>query len=187
MPMDLTLVAHDATDGEIDITFSGGNAPPPDYTITLTKASDPLNPTIASTPTLTTAFTNLGFGNYTAIVRDGKGCHSLPASAIIVNPPPFSPGFIGINQSICVGDDATEIQQLVPAFGGVGNYQYRWQQSLTGSINDADWIDIPGATNILLILPCWHKLSITGGLLAAFLPEQVLPAKHWAKIILCKY
>lgn len=140
------LSCRDALDGEIAVTFSGGNVPP-DYTITLTKASDPLNPSVANTSAFSTLFTNLGFGNYTVIVRDGKGCESLPASGIIVNPPPFSPGFVGINQSICVGDDPIEIQQLVPAFGGVGNYQYQWQQSLTGSSNDADWIDIPGATN----------------------------------------
>ncbi len=139
------LSCRDALDGEIAITFSGGNLPP-DYTVTLTKASDPLNPSIVNTPAFNTTFSNLGFGNYTAVVRDGKGCESLPASAIIVNPPPFSPGFVGINQSICQGDDPTEIQQLVPAFGGVGNYQYQWQQSLTGSANDADWIDIPAAT-----------------------------------------
>ena len=141
------LSCRDASDGEIEITFSGGNAPP-DYTITLTKASDPGNPLIDNTAANSTIFTNLGFGNYTAVVEDAKGCPSLPASAIIVNPPPFSPGFVGINQSICVGDDPVEIQQLVPAFGGVGNYQYQWQQSLTGSMNDAEWIDIPGATTI---------------------------------------
>jgi gliding motility-associated-like protein len=141
------LSCRDANDGEIEITFSGGNVPP-DYTITLTKASDPGNPYIDNTTANATTFTGLGFGNYTAIVEDAKGCPSLPASAIIVNPPPFSPGFVGINQSLCVGDDPTEIQQLVPAFGGVGNYQYQWQQSLTGSMNDAEWIDIPGATTV---------------------------------------
>ncbi len=141
------LSCRDALDGEIEVTFSGGNVPP-DYTLTLTKASDPLNPGIINTAAFDATFTNLGFGNYTAVARDGKGCESLPASAIIVNPPPFSPGFVGINQSICLGDDATEIEELVPAFGGVGNYQYQWQQSLTGSNNDAEWIDIPGATSI---------------------------------------
>jgi len=140
------LSCRDAEDGEIEITFSGGNLPP-DYTITLTKASDPLNPGIVNTPGSTALFTNLGFGNYLAIAKDFKGCESLPAAGIIVNPPPFSPGFVGVNQSICMGDDAAEIQELVPAFGGVGNYEYQWQQSLTGSNNDADWIDIPGATS----------------------------------------
>jgi gliding motility-associated-like protein len=141
------LSCRDALDGEIEVTFSGGNVPP-NYTITLTKAADPLNPNIVNTPAFNATFPNLGFGNYTAIAADGKGCLSLPASAIIVNPPPFSPGFVGINQSICLGDDPSEIDELVPAFGGVGNYQYQWQQSLTGSNNDAEWINIPGAMNI---------------------------------------
>jgi gliding motility-associated-like protein len=141
------LSCRDAEDGEIAVTFSGGNLPQ-DYTITMTKASDPLNPYVINTPTNDATFIDLGFGNYTVIARDAKGCESLPASAIIVNPPPFSPGFVGINQSICVGEDPEEIQQLVPAFGGVGNYEYQWQQSLTGSMNDAEWIDIPGATSI---------------------------------------
>jgi hypothetical protein len=140
------LSCRDAEDGEIAVTFSGGNLPQ-DYTITMTKASDPLNPYIVNTPANDATFPNLGFGNYTVIARDAKGCESLPASTIIVNPPPFSPGFVGINQSICMGDDPIVIQQLVPAFGGVGNYQYQWQQSLTGSMNDAEWIDIPGATS----------------------------------------
>ena len=139
------LSCRDALDGEIAVTFSGGNVPP-DYTISLANSTDPLNPTVINTTTFDATFPNLGFGNYTAIARDGKGCESLPASAIIVNPPPFSPGFVGINQSVCLGDDPTEIEELVPAFGGVGNYQYQWQQSLTGSNNDAEWIDIPGAT-----------------------------------------
>lgn len=138
------LSCRDAVDGEIAVTFSGGNAPP-DYTLTLTKSSDPLNPATINTNLLNANFTNLGFGNYTVVAEDFKGCKSLPASAIIVNPPPFSPGFVGINQSVCFGDDAIAIQQLVPAFGGVGNYQYQWQLSLTGSLNDADWVDVPGA------------------------------------------
>ena len=139
------LSCRDATDGEIEVTFSGGNTPP-NYTITLTKSSDPLNPLTINTTGSIANFTNLGFGNYTAVARDAKGCPSLPASGIIVNPPPFSPGFVGINQSICIGDDPTEIQQLVPAFGGVGNYVYQWEFSVTGSNNDADWNAAPGAS-----------------------------------------
>ncbi|MEO5979134.1 MAG: gliding motility-associated C-terminal domain-containing protein [Chryseolinea sp.] len=141
------LSCRDAVDGEVAVTFSGGNVPP-NYTITMTKSSDPLNPLNINTPTSPATFTGLGFGNYSIIAKDAKGCPSLPGSAIIVNPPPFSPGFVGINQSICVGDDAEPIQQLVPSFGGVGNYQYQWQQSLTGSMLDVEWIDIPGATSI---------------------------------------
>jgi len=140
------LSCRDAVDGEIAVTFSGGNVPPA-YTITMIKSSDPLNPLVNSTAGFNTTFTNLGFGNYSIVAKDGKGCPSLPASAIIVNPPPFSPGFVGINQSICLGDDPTVIQQLVPAFGGVGNYQYQWQFSLTGSMIDADWVNIPAATS----------------------------------------
>jgi gliding motility-associated-like protein len=139
------LSCRDALDGEVALTVSGGNIPN-NYTITMTKASDPTNPISATTPAHNHTFTGLGFGNYAITAADAKGCPSLPAVAIIVNPPPFSPGFVGINQAVCAGDDASMINQLVPAFGGVGNYKYQWQMSLTGSMIDAEWVDLPGET-----------------------------------------
>ncbi|MEJ1241755.1 PKD domain-containing protein [Chryseolinea sp. T2] len=140
------LSCRDAVDGEVAMAVSGGNVPN-NYTITMTKSSDPGNPIIANTLLHNYTFTGLGAGNYAISAVDAKGCPALPAVAIIVNPPPFSPGFIGINQAVCDGDDAAPINQLVPAFGGVGNYRYQWQLSLTGSMNDAEWIDIPLATS----------------------------------------
>lgn len=139
------LSCRDAEDGEISLSVSGGNVPN-SYTITMTNASDPTNPITTTTALHNHTFTSLGAGTYSIVAEDAKGCPSLPAVGIIVNPPPFSPGFIGINQAVCMGDDAAPINQLVPAFGGVGNYQYQWQLSVTGSTNDIDWVDIPLAT-----------------------------------------
>ncbi|NJM25498.1 MAG: hypothetical protein HC859_08425 [Bacteroidia bacterium] len=139
------LSCADATDAQITMTASGGNGP--DYTYTLVRTNDPVNdpnPYAQITGTATETFTNLPFGNYTISVQDNRNCPSLPIIAVIVNPPPFEPGFVGVNQSVCSGNDPAQIEELVPPFGGVGNYTYQWQQSLTGSTNDADWSNIPG-------------------------------------------
>jgi gliding motility-associated-like protein len=133
------LSCHDYPDGEITTTFSGGNLPQ-DYTLTLTKTSDPANPIIVTTATNSNTFLNLLDGNYTMIVTDGKGCPSLPASTIIGNPPIFNPGFIGSDQAICLGDDPVIIDELAPPSGGVLNYRFKWQMSFTN--NDADFFDI---------------------------------------------
>ncbi|SHG50449.1 gliding motility-associated C-terminal domain-containing protein [Chryseolinea serpens] len=133
------LSCHDYPDGEIATTFSGGNSPQ-DYTLTLTKSSDPANPIIANTTTNGHTFLNLLDGNYTMIVKDVKGCPSLPASAIIGNPPVFNPGFIGSDQAICIGQDPVAIIEQAPPSGGVLNYKFRWQMSFTN--NDADFFDI---------------------------------------------
>ncbi len=139
------LSCKDATDGQINVTAAGGNIPTP-YTYTLIRSGDPVNPyRVITAGTDTESFQNLPFGSYTITARDKNNCPSLPVSVIIVNPPPFIAGLVGINQSICVGADPMLINELVPPFGGIGDYQFQWQQSLTGSTNDADWINIPGA------------------------------------------
>jgi gliding motility-associated-like protein len=141
------LSCKDATDGQINVTAAGGNIPTP-YTYTLVRSGDPVNPfRVITAGTDNEAFQNLPFGSYTITATDKNNCPSLPVSVIIVNPPPFIAGLVGINQSICVGEDPILINELVPPFGGVGDYQFQWQQSLTGSTNDADWINIPGATS----------------------------------------
>ena len=144
-PTGYALSCKDATDAQIDVIASGGNVPT-DYTYTLVRSGDPLNPyRVISAGTTNESFQNLPFGSYTITVTDRNNCPSLPVSVIIINPPPFIAGLVGINQAICVGEDPVLINELVPPFGGVGGYQFQWQQSLTGSANDADWINIPGA------------------------------------------
>ncbi len=140
------LSCKDAQDGQIDVVAAGGNIPTP-YTYTLVRSGDPLNPFRVMTGTNNEAFQNLPFGSYTIRATDKNNCPSQPVSVVIVNPPPFIAGLVGINQSICVGEDPILIEELVQPFGGVGNYQFQWQQSLTGSTNDVDWIVIPGATS----------------------------------------
>lgn len=141
------LSCKDAEDGQINVTATGGNEPTP-YTYTLTRSGDPTNPfRVISNGTGTDAFTNLPFGSYTIRATDKNNCPSQPVSVIIVNPPPFIAGLIGINQAICYGDDPIEIQELVPPFGGIGDYKFQWYQSLTGSSNESEWIEISGATS----------------------------------------
>ncbi|AYB33860.1 PKD domain-containing protein [Chryseolinea soli] len=132
------LSCHDALDGEIATTFTGGNNPP-NYTLTLSKASDPANPIIANTTNQNYTFPNLGYGNYTLIAKDGKGCLSLPASAIIGNPPELNAGFIGSDQSICIGDDPVQINEIFPPSGGVGNYKMKWQFTTDPATG---WLDL---------------------------------------------
>jgi gliding motility-associated-like protein len=141
------LSCKDASDAQIDVVASGGNIPT-SYTYTLVRSGDPVNPfRVITSGTANESFQNLPFGSYTITATDQNNCPSLPVSVIIVNPPPFIAGLVGINQSICLGEDPVLINELVPPFGGIGGYQFQWQQSLTGSSNDADWINIPGATS----------------------------------------
>jgi gliding motility-associated-like protein len=140
------LSCKDATDGQINVTAAGGNLPT-SYTYTLVRSGDPVNPfRVITAGTANESFLNLPFGSYTITATDKNNCPSLPVSVVIVNPPPFIAGLVGVNQSICLGEDPVLINELVPPFGGVGDYQFQWQQSLTGSTNDADWINIPSAT-----------------------------------------
>lgn len=139
------LSCRDAMDGQIEVTASGGLAGT-DYTLNLVKTGVPSPPPfqqILNAPgSPASTFTGLPHGTYTVRAVDVNGCESLPAVAVIINPPPFNAGFVGINQSICEGEDAQPVEELVPPFGGIGNYQYQWQFSVTGSNNDAEWFDI---------------------------------------------
>lgn len=137
------LSCKDAVDGRINVSANGGFTGTT-YTYSLVRSGDPTSPfQTINAGTASEQFTTLPFGTYSVQATDVNGCVSLPAIAVIVNPPPFNAGFVGINQGVCEGDDPTQINELVPAFGGIGNYQYQWQQSLTGSNNDADWFDLP--------------------------------------------
>jgi gliding motility-associated-like protein len=140
------LTCKDAQDGQINVTAAGGISGTT-YTYTLVRSGDPTNPfrEIAGAGP-STSFQNLPFGSYTLTVRDVNSCPSQPVSVIIVNPPPFIAGLIGINQSVCDGEDPLEIEELVPPFGGVGEYKFKWYQSFTGSNIESDWVEIMGAT-----------------------------------------
>jgi gliding motility-associated-like protein len=142
------LSCKDATDGEISVKAQGGNTPV-SYIFSIAKSTDPNNPVsqIPGDDINPITFTSLGAATYKVDVTDSKGCKALPGTAIIVNPPAFNPGLVGINQAVCLGDTPVPIQELVPPFGGVGNYKFEWQRSTTGSNNDAEWLTIPGATS----------------------------------------
>jgi gliding motility-associated-like protein len=140
------LTCKDATDGEVQVKFTGGTTTTAiPYTITLSKINSSDTPaTLQGTESV--LFTDLGKGTYTIAVKDANGCASRSTSATILNPPALNGGSIGVDQSICYSDtpqdsDTEMIQEISTPFGGVENYQYQWEQSVDGN----DWIQIPAS------------------------------------------
>ncbi len=137
------LSCRDASDGAIDVSFSGGKDTGI-YTVTAMRNGD-VNP-IQLQGKSNVTFTGLLSGTYTIVVKDENGCSSQPSVAFVINPPLFYGGLIGVNQSICSGVAPARIEELSPASGGVGNYTYEWQESSIGNVNDdAAWTTIAGA------------------------------------------
>lgn len=58
----------------------------------------------------------------------------------------LSPGFIGTSQTICTGSTPNAFTSIAPASGGIGTYNYKWQQSTTGLFTG--YSDIVGANSI---------------------------------------
>ena len=118
---------ENATDGQVTVTtISGGNTP---YSYE-----------INSSPTVfqgSTVFPGLGANTslmptYSVKVQDVFGCEKTSLPVVIINPPPFIPGFIGTNQNVCFNEMANTLTQLATPFGGIGNYTYQWQDSVAG-------------------------------------------------------
>ncbi len=93
--------------------------------------------------------TNFDVSNSTLYTRvtntfDLPNCTKDGEVTFTVNPLPTFAGYIGINQSVCQGGDPNAINELVPAFGGIGSYTYQWQVS----DNNSAFVDVPTATNV---------------------------------------
>ncbi len=153
------LSCEGASDARIEATAAGGTGA---YTYTL------LNPGIVAS-NATGIFDLLPAGNYTVQVQDVNNCLTLSLPVLIFDPFPFSPGFIGFNQAICQGDNPALIEELVPPFGGIGNYQYQWQESIDG----VAFTDIAGAMSAVFTPPValaqttYYKRMVTTGTCAA--------------------
>lgn len=135
-----------AEDGSITVRLSGGS--PGDYTVTLLKYNSTLSPAILKGKDSVT-FTDLAAGTYSVVAEDVKGCASIPSLAFLVSPPELYPGAIGPDQVICSGEDPGIIGELAKAQGGTGYYEYEWQESVTGDVNnDAAWQTLPKETGV---------------------------------------
>jgi gliding motility-associated-like protein len=129
------ISCENATDGVIKAASTGGTASGLTYTI----SPDPNN-VISNT---TGEFTNLGADLYTISVTDDNGCPAI-SLPVVINPPfPMTAGFVGYDQSVCIGATPGVIKNISPAYGGTGDYHYQWQSSTDNTL----FIDIPGETN----------------------------------------
>jgi hypothetical protein len=76
----------------------------------------------------------------------------------------FTPGTIGVSQTICYNTAPATLYQVTTPTGGSGSYTYRWQRST----NNTAWSNISGATGTTyspsaLITSTWFRLNVTSG------------------------
>jgi gliding motility-associated-like protein len=116
-----------ATNGEIEVIAQGGTG---SFNFTL----DPVHPSnpISEVANVPATFSNLGAGTYKIFVEDQMGCKAPQNSAVITQPTAISPGIVGSDQDLCEGANAAVLTEIVPAFGGTGNYEYQWENSSDG-------------------------------------------------------
>jgi hypothetical protein len=90
-------------------------------------------------------------------------CGSVISNSVQVTVyPVFSPGQIGMSQSICYNETPAPLSQTIPPSGGDGSFSYQWQSSADNST----WNDIPGASSSTfspqsLTSVNWYRRSVT--------------------------
>ncbi len=147
----------DADDGVIVATATGGTLP-----ITYTLTQDPTNTTGENSG----IFTGLEAGLYTVVATDVNGCNRTSFPVVVNEPFPLSGGFISGTQQVCQGDDPASFAEIAAPFGGIGNYQYQWQESASSA---GPFTDIPGATGpiynppVLANTTFFRRQVISGG------------------------
>lgn len=110
-----------AADGEVSVTSISGGAGGYQYTF---------DPDAANvTGQASGVFTGVSSGLYTVFVKDINNCTKQSLPVILIDPLPLFEGVVGLDQSVCIGADPTVINELAPAFGGIGNYTYQWYES----------------------------------------------------------
>ncbi|MEO1049474.1 MAG: PKD domain-containing protein [Bacteroidota bacterium] len=131
------LSCVDAEDGSVDASVVGGTG---DYTFFLSGTrSDDVTKTAA-----THAFEDLPGGIYNVTVVDQNNCVSNRETHNIAGPPPLLGGLVDSDQVICPNDDPFQLNSLVDASGGVGEYNYQWEESF----DNFNFVPISGATNL---------------------------------------
>lgn len=74
----------------------------------------------------------------------------------------YTPGSIGLDQTICSNSTPSGLIQTTPAEGGTGSFHYQWQIST----NNEDWTDISGANSTTYSPPnlnntTWYRRNVT--------------------------
>ena len=80
----------------------------------------------------TGVFTGLTNILYTVTATDANGCIKQSLPVVLIEPLPLFEGIVGLNKSICLGNNPTAFTELATVFGGTGNYAYQWQDSIAG-------------------------------------------------------
>ena len=88
---------------------------------------------------------------------------------------PFTPGTIGVPQTICYNTAPAALTQLTPPSGGTGSYTYRWQKSS----NNTNWSNISGASGTSYAPPVlrantYYRLRVTSGSFGTISTNSVL-------------
>ncbi len=126
-------------DGEIRVvTINGGTPAVSGYTYVLDQ--DPINISGATSGIFTNLLANT---LYSITATDSKTCTKTSLPLVLIGPLPFYEGAIGLGKAVCDGTDPTIISELAPAFGGIGNYGYRWFEST----DNITFTEIVGANN----------------------------------------
>lgn len=146
-----------ASDGAINLSapVTGGAA---GYTYVLDQV--PSN----TTGQLTGNFTGLIAGVYSVTVTDANGCAKQSLPVVLQDPLPLFQGIIGLDKNICLGADPAPFTVLAPAFGGIGNYFFQWQESTDNVL----FTDIPFENNPtydppVLAQTMYYKRLVTSG------------------------
>lgn len=128
-----------ANDGQISVTSTTGGAGGYSYQLFINNT-----PTGNTTGQISGIFTGLVSGIYDIDVTDVNGCVKKSLPVVLVDPLPLFEGILGFDQNICFNqNDPNPFVELAPAFGGIGNYTYQWQQSTDG----VTFTNVAGATS----------------------------------------
>ncbi|MCX7861787.1 MAG: gliding motility-associated C-terminal domain-containing protein, partial [Bacteroidales bacterium] len=136
------ITCHNANDGKIELTVSGGITP---YTYTWSNG--------ASTATVSP----LQQGNYSVTITDANGCSITQADLQVINPAPLQVQTIAINPRCYNTNDGMLV--AVPN-GGTPPYYYQW----SGNVNNDTLANIAAGTYMLTVVDknfCYITTSVT--------------------------
>ncbi len=97
--------------------------------------------------------------NYRQVQNSSGGCGSVNTNAVTITvTPPFVPGSVSSDQTICVNSTPALLTGIPPS-GGTPPYTYQWKSSVNGSTFSA----IPGATSLTyqpgpLAANTWYRM-----------------------------